>query len=813
LYMRHDADSDSFVPNFFKRRTGKAAEVSIETAAVAEMSDTLRELVEAYDEADAEKVARLKKLWLVYKGEAEFNDKKSNKNTSTTRRLMRLAEVYADNFDQAQDENHKVRVNTYLRMALEIKGRIVIIGTEETPPDDTPPSGGSSGGGAAAARATASSATPSATPSTTPSTTVRTTSQNAPNTASRTTAQSTNTPNAQRSSVNVISDDDRPEKIKAMMERLGPVYDESVPAIVAIYRVLEGHIKTEADIRKLEAYLSSGKAIKKIDEFIGGRSLEQLKELLERTEAGIAKNDEKLAAINNSDRVKRIQQLKGEMDQLEGQYAFYQNMSDAEKKGLSKKEQSKYGEIGRKLAGNRAEHTSLTQRLSNNRDKDALMKAKRKLTERKKNLEEGIAKLGQKEDEESNYYEDKPEKMLGMINLFYAGKKANPKKILLETQKQIDDAGKHSTARKIASAAFSILNPVNLLKPTLENTLTTLVKNDSALSHITPEQITKLADIGDKPREIKAWIKKLEGGEDVNMTTAVPALIGHLRHAVNAGGVLTYLNTFSAPHAKTLLKNLRHRVHEYSIEHMEKSGAKENVDRLEQYFGRYNEIHREADKVTAGEVAWNAAKMTGLRALEGTGYVAIGAGIGAGAAALSFLSGAGLVVGGLATAGGVAAGSAMRVKNEKVKQFLSRSAVRGLAAGGLGVAAMATVPWLTIPALAAGMISPELVRYRSGIGRGVGKVGRGVGRAAPKVGKAGVWTGAKVGRLGWGYVGVVAAAATFGLALFSPRFNSFFGLDKVGLPGMPPDPDAITPAKTEDTETTRPPKSTRHGRR
>jgi len=172
----------------------------------------------------------------------------------------------------------------------------------------------------------------------------------------------------------------------------------------------------------------------------------------------------------------------------------------------------------------------------------------------------------------------------------------------------------------------------------------------------------------------------------------VPILIGHLSHAVNAGGYASYINTLSIRQAKGLLKNLRDRVHQFSIEQAETSGGKTSLAKMGAYFGQLNSMNRESEKVSAATVEWNARKVLG-------GRLAMGA---VGGAAVVSLSGVALAAAGAGALGAAAGYKSMDVKNPKVKAFLQRNAVRGLAAGGLGALSLATVPWLAVPAMAAG---------------------------------------------------------------------------------------------------------------
>ena len=680
--------------------------------ATLQMSEALKKLIQTFSEAET---ARLKKLWLIRAGKAEFKDG-DQKKAKRVKRLMTQAQYYADQYEEKKESGHLEMAKDALRDALNIKGNIVSDGGSEPPPDNTGPtgpSGGGSEGGAKVTRPNPISATP-----------VIAKSAPAPEEpkihAEPASAQAA--PEGQKVNYRFLID--KPGIITEWLGRLGCEHNPSLPVSVAIHEILMEKILRPEELEKLKAFLKRGKNFEDIDEFIGGRNLKQLEGELELTEARL-------------------------------------------------------DEIGDKIR--EANWLRMSAESGGNKDRSSLHREKRQLESQKVRLKEGIQRLKERKGEETKYYQNKPEKLLGMINLYFAslglpeGETPNYEKILEDSQKQIDAAREKSI--NFYRKAYRFLNPLNyLLKPTLTGTLEAIIAKDDSFKKIKPEQVQKLTKVWDNPRGVETWIHNLEGSEEENMRTVVPVLIAHLEHAVNPGGFASYLNTLSIERTKELIKNLRLRVHRYSIEHTEKSAAKKNLERMEIYFGQLNQINREAEKVSNSLVSRNMWKVAGIRSAKAVGVAAVAGGIGAGGIALASLSGLTLAGASLASAGGVALGSSFRVKDPKTKQFLRHAAVRGLAAGGLGTLALGTVPWLAIPAMTAGFISPEALKYRASIARGTAK-------GAPKVAKAGWWATKTSVKVGWGYVGAIAGLASLGLAFTNSRFNRFFGLHKLGLPG------------------------------
>jgi hypothetical protein len=522
-----------------------------------------------------------------------------------------------------------------------------------------------------------------------------------------------------------LSDTDKPYLIEGLMTRLGqPIKDER-PVVTAIRSFLMDNLETRSQLKNLEAFLKSGEY----------------------------SDEEDRMAMNNTPKAlqKKLGKVTGKIAELDA--TIYQHRKALRKQANPKAIKKLTKKIGKAEA------------------------EKSQLRSQKKIIERAIERQKKKKTKDTEYYSNKPEKLLGMINLFFAneevaeGETPNYEQVLADTQEQIDKARERGF--RFFRGAYSVLNPLNyLLKPTLTGVLEAIVAKDDALKKIKPEYVAKLADSWRDPQGVKNWIRGLEGSEKEAMRTVVPVLIGHISHAVNAGGFASYLNTLSIFQAKGLVKQLENRTREFSLEHARETSGN-HLDRFGAYLDLNNHICRESETVKAKEVFWHANKVIGIRTAKGLGLAAVSGGIGAGALALASLSGTALAAGGAATAGGVAMGSSLGVEDPKIKSFLRRNAVRGLAAGGLGALALGTVPWLAIPAMATGCLVPSIWQRREKIEGGMVKHGPGVvGGAAKGVGKIAYWGARGV----WAYAGGVLSLLTLGRALKSPTYRNFFGM-------------------------------------
>lgn len=568
----------------------------------------------------------------------------------------------------------------------------------------------------------------------------------------------------------VLSLTERSEKIEAFMANVGFPLDKKNPASVAIKDFLMTKISKEDDIKELEAFLDSVKYGDPIDAKYGQWGLEKLQ--------------------------KKITKNIPKMEALEAEIKMIQRQVNRTKSPLSIKESKKL----RKELG-------------------TLYKKKTKLGNKLKELNIAFERATTKETADTTYARS-PEQLLGMINIHFAkktmeeeGKKGTPDymKIMAETQDQIQKATEE-LSEEPGNVFWSRISPLSWFKPRLTSTLEAIVKGDDVLKKITPEKAAQLVKAWNTPGGVRNWIRSLEGSEQENMTTVVPAIIGHLAAAVNAGRWSSRLNTISVTRGRTLLKNMRDAVHQYSMASAEKTKGS-SLEKMGAYFGQLNDVNKAASeinyKVVRNHAWWSMAKNVGMAAGVGAGGAGVyGLGVAglAGYTALAGLSGLQLAGVGVAAASAGAGIGSFAVEDPEMKAFLRRTSFRLAAAGGLAaltivpvpwtalpgmvsgaMAGISGTPWLTVGAAAGGFFLPEIWRNKRKVAVGAGAAAIGTAKAAPKVAKGGAKVavgGAKVaagtayvgGRVGWAYTGAVASLLGLGLPLFSKKYRNFFGM-------------------------------------
>ncbi len=551
------------------------------------------------------------------------------------------------------------------------------------------------------------------------------------------------------------------EAVEDFMDSMNFKFDEKVPASVAIRIFLIKKIEKKSDIKELKAFISSGKYLDSIDMQHGHEDPKKLQNA--------------------------VGDLQSKVDTLNAKIAGAQKQLGRTKPPLTDTDKKSYS----------------AELATHNKEKYGYSI---EINELNTALERAVAKQSA-----DTKYAHSPEQLLGMINIHFARKAMKTgtpdyMKVMADMHKQLETA--YDAQINKGSDFWNRMSPQSWFLPSLASTLKAVMEGDDTLNEITPEKAAELAKAWEKPEAVRSWILSLGRSEEKikeNMTTVVPAIIGHLAASVNADGRASYLNTFSITRGRTLLKNMRQAVHKYSIESAKKSGG-EDLDKMGVYFDNLNGINERASevnhKVVSNHAWWGMAKNVGLTVGAGAGAYGVGAayaGVTTAAYAASSAAYASLAgLSGLQMAGvgaGVAATGAtvgsFAVEDPKTKAFLRRSAVRLAAATGLGALTMASVPfgalpaiatalasapWLTIGASAGGFFLPDIWKGRNNVVKGTGEAAKGAGKVVKGTAKVAAGTAYVGGRVGWAYTGAVASLLGLGLPLFSKRYRNFFGI-------------------------------------
>ncbi|MBU1938791.1 hypothetical protein KKA04_03655 [Patescibacteria group bacterium] len=798
--LKGDAEFAEIIEDFY-RITGKEPAVAAEEPSAApetvpeptDIPPSLASAINAAAAGDDIKKRKLHFLWRVYKGEASFADGTDPEPVKT---LIMIALDQAENLNVPQDE-----VVDTLNLALKKAGMLEASEPSAPAPTPTPPS-------APAPTPTPPSAPPAApTPSTTP----------APQPSASPQA-SVNAGAQRRAPESYATKEIQTQAINTFMTNMGFPKSNKTPVVMAIRSVLGAWVTGPSILTGLEAYLKTGHEADEIERLARNNSEEDLKKQLHGMAGELAGLNQQIEEIKRYNRLRYtstrthvthsveakalaeghpLKELQSMQHSAAGEFALNEiqlkrvaaNMAkeDAEpdsdeKKAKMEKLEKEFSELTAKKSELEAKRkylaealvilseqaTPVTEEDAETRGKKIreLEEQKSKLDERKRNTEKAIAKKTELKDEEPLRYSREPEKLLSMINFYFAqqGKAANKKpdyvQILNKTQEQIE-----ATRRKEAGKLNWVCNrllPWNYLKPLLTSTLVAICEKDSALTKkVPPEKAKELAKAWDNSESVNSWISGLGIPEKEAMETVVPKLIAHLAIVTNTGRMAN-INSISLNRAKALLKKMRHAVHEYSIKHAERSTSKKSIDRMGAYFTQYNQINDNA-KAQESIVVGNSRKVMARNAF-------IAGGIGVGAVQILSLSGIALGGAGLASAAGIMTGASLRVKDPKIKEFLRKASVRTLVGGGLGALALgAASPFVAAPlglAALGGVFSPEIWKKRKEIAAATKKHGPGALRTTGKVGYVGA-------RLGWAATGILLSC---GVLMLSSRYRNLFGM-------------------------------------
>ena len=544
------------------------------------------------------------------------------------------------------------------------------------------------------------------------------------------------------------------------MNHMGFKFDKSNPASVALINLLNEKARTPDAMKALESFLKSGEYSDEIDQRIKGKTKADIKK-------EIAQAESELNALNIKIRTaereytrgyaaaeKEKEQLKTQHETLAKEYADnYGSMTPQDKRTMSNEERQKMESLVKQMGVIGSQYQKLVQNPFNSKV-DTLYAEKSRLENDKVELTEGLKRLTQKKGKETVHYKT-PEQLLGMINLYFhkqeLGGDETPdfSKVLADTQEKIETARKKSPNK--LGWLGNRMNLFSYLKPTLTATLETVVDQDKSLSKITPEQAKELAKVWDDAGGVESWIRELEGSEKDKMENIVPAIVGHLSIAVNAGGA-SYLNALSVNRGIKLLSILRKAIHEYSIEHAERQSG-DSLQKMGAYFGQLNSINKKTTKIKQKIISKNMYSTVAKRALIPAGVAAGGVAAATGALAIASMGGIAIASAAAGGVGATATAASVKLKDPEQRAIAKKIAVRGLVAGGLGALAVGAAPIAGIAALGAGAMSPEIWKNKKKIG-------------------------AKTVKGGWKYGGFVLGLATLGLAFTNPRFNRFFGLSK-----------------------------------
>lgn len=474
----------------------------------------------------------------------------------------------------------------------------------------------------------------------------------------------------------------RASSIQAFMGRMGFPASDNRPAVMAVRTVVGDHLTDSTDLQQLEAYLEAGKVLKEAERMARGTDKTKLRKKYYELAGQIANINQQITGI---------------------QYQF------------------------RRLGRNIENAEALGARIAQ------LEEQKSELIDQQAVLKEALAIQQHLADEESYSYKEEPERMLALVNMYFAkrilklknGEKPKFAQIMEKVQEQIETAQSADAGKWYWIANRLFLH--NYLKPTLTTTLTAICAKDPALKKIDAESAGKLAKCWDNQESLEGWIQGLEGSLDHNMKVVVPKLAAHLANVTKVGKMAN-INSFSLNRARWLLNKLRREMHLYSIRKVEKSPLTKTPEKMEAYFKHFNEMSENAvaqERIaveTSREYLWRNAKKLGLATF-------IGGGIGLGTASILSLSGATLGI--VAATGGAGAlkASSMRIKSPGMKKFISRLSARTLVGGSLGSLALAaSSPWIAAPlgiAALTGCFTPEIARHRKELWRNSKKYGPG----------------------------------------------------------------------------------------
>ncbi|MDH5596900.1 MAG: hypothetical protein OEY44_02240 [Candidatus Peregrinibacteria bacterium] len=391
------------------------------------------------------------------------------------------------------------------------------------------------------------------------------------------------------------------------------------------------------------------------------------------------------------------------------------------------------------------------------------------MTSNLEDLRAAVMRMKERKGKETKYYR-RPEQLLSMIMYYFAqnelpeGETPDYAKILQDSQDMLEQVRQRDVGIRHEVANFLTLG---VLKPTLAQMLRKISEKDPNLKKLSEEQMTALARVAEDPKAVDHWISGLEGSENEKMERLLPAIIGHLDAAVNAGGAARLNSLASIRSARNLAHNLRESLHKYALELAEKASGK-NIDKMQAYFNAMNKINRNCAEVSKDVVRNNMALIMGRNAFIGTGTAL-------GGWAVAGLGGVGLTLaGGSALTGGTLL-SSFRTKSEKAKSILRKSALRTGVATGLAAGSVAALGISALPALAiagGGLFAVDTWRNRKAI-----KEKSIVAGQKALTGAKWGWAGTKVGaRVWWGSLGVALGVTALTLPLWNDRFRRFFGL-------------------------------------
>lgn len=561
----------------------------------------------------------------------------------------------------------------------------------------------------------------------------------------------------------------KPLTAESFMERMGFKFDSDNPASIAMRTLLIGNLKTPEDLKNLEAFLKRGEYTDEIDQRIKGKDKAAIKTELSKVESKLNALNVKIRATNQAfhrgyegeERKKR--DLKAQHETLKNQYdSEYVNLTDAQKQAMSAEDKQKMEALVKEMNDIGREY----QQLVNNpyhSTVDQLYDEKSQLENDRAELSEGLKRLTEKKSKETVHYRT-PEQLLGMINLYFhknaleSDETPDYAKVMADTQTRIDKArDAQVSVGKSVGKWYNRLAVWNYVKPTLTATLTNVFEEDKTFGKLGAEEAKSLAKAAGKKGGVEAWLREIEGTEKHKMETLVPALIGYMSTAVNAGGSAA-LNTASLPSSRKLLNALRKVAHEYSIEQAEKVGGT-SLQKMNAYFAQLNGINKKSSQIKQ-KIIWDNVNMT-LAKRIGLPVGAVGAGVGgalalsAGATALVALGPLAVASAGIGAVGAGAAALSRKLEDPEKKAMAKKMAVRGIIAGGLGALAIGSAPIVGIAALGAGVLSPEIWKNKKKIAGTTAYAGYRFMRAWP---------------------GFVLGLATVGFAFRNPRFNRLFGL-------------------------------------